>query len=202
MSFLLEEMGYKLLERDRLKFYLTNTLEMEDIEQTSLPGTASLSEESRLAGEVKKKTPILIILGNPPYSGHSENTGDWISDEIKGYLKVDGEPLREKNTKWLQDDYIKFIRFAQWKIERTGKGVLGFITNHAYLDSPICRGMRQSLLKSFDEIYILNLHGNSYRKERSPDGSDDENVFDIQQGVAIALYIKKHRERSNSFTVR
>jgi predicted helicase len=99
-----------------------------------------------------------------------------------------------RNTKWLQDDYVKFIRFAQWKIEQTGKGVLGFITNHAYLDSPIFRGMRQSLLKTFEEIYVLNLHGNSYRKERSPDGSKDENIFDIQQGVAIALYVKKSVE--------
>ena len=167
---------------------------MEDIAQTPLPGMTSLSKESGLAGAVKRKKPILIILGNPPYLGHSENTGDWISDEIKEYHKVDGGPLYEKNTKWLQDDYVKFIRFAQWKIDETGKGVLGFITNHAYLDSPIFRGMRQCLVKSFEEIYVLNLHGNSYRKERSPDQSKDENVFDIQQGVAIAIYVKKNAE--------
>lgn len=201
MSFLLEELGHKLQETERLKFYLTNTLEMEDIEQTSLPGMASLSRESHLAGIVKKKTPILIILGNPPYSGHSENVGDWISTEIKEYYKVDGKPLGEKNTKWLQDDYVKFIRFAQWKIDQLGKGVLGFITNHAYFDSPTFRGMRQSLLKSFDEIYLLNLHGNSSRKERCPDGSKDENVFDIQQGVAIALYINKG-EQTNRASVK
>ena len=96
-----------------------------------------------------------------------------------------------KNPKWLQDDYVKFIRFAQWKIDQAGEGVLGFITNHSYLDNPTFRGMRQSLMQSFDEIYLLDLHGNSLKKEKCPDGSKDENVFDIQQGVAIALFIKK-----------
>jgi hypothetical protein len=191
MSFLLEELGYKLQKDDRFKLYLTNTLEMEELEQTSLPGMVSLSEESHLAGKVKKEKPILAILGNPPYSGHSSNIGDWISKEIKAYFQVDGKPLGEKNPKWLQDDYVKFIRFAQWKIDQVGEGVLGFITNHSYLDNPTFRGMRQSLMQSFDEIYLLDLHGNSLKKEKCPDGSKDENVFDIQQGVAIALFIKK-----------
>ncbi|MBI4849314.1 MAG: N-6 DNA methylase [Nitrospirae bacterium] len=191
MSFLLEELGYKLQKDDRFKLYLTNTLEMDELEQTSLPGMASLSEESHLAGKVKKEKPILAILGNPPYSGHSTNIGDWITKEIKAYFQVDGKPLGEKNPKWLQDDYVKFIRFAQWKIDQVGEGVLGFITNHSYLDNPTFRGMRQSLMQSFDEIYLLDLHGNSLKKEKCPDGSKDENVFDIQQGVAIALFIKK-----------
>jgi len=191
MSFLLEELGYGLHGDDRFKLYLTNTLEMEELAQTELPGMASLSEESHLAGKVKKQQPILVILGNPPYSGHSTNIGDWISNEIKAYYHVDGKPLGEKNPKWLQDDYVKFIRFAQWKIDTAGEGVLGFITNHSYLDNPTFRGMRQSLMQSFDEIYILDLHGNSLKKEKCPDGSKDENVFDIQQGVAIALFIKK-----------
>jgi REP element-mobilizing transposase RayT len=193
MSFLLEELGYKLQKDDRFKLYLTNTLEMEELAQTELPGMASLSEESHLAGRVKKEQPILVILGNPPYSGHSSNIGEWISDEIKAYYKVDGKPLREKNPKWLQDDYVKFIRFAQWKIDQTGEGILGFITNHSYLDNPTFRGMRQSLMNSFNEIYILDLHGNSLKKEKCPDGSKDENVFDIKQGVAIALFIKSKR---------
>jgi predicted helicase len=154
---------------------------------------ASLSEESHLAAKVKKETPILVILGNPPYSGHSANKGDWIKDQIETYKKVDGKPLGEKNPKWLQDDYVKFIRFAQWKIDQIGEGVLGFITNHSYLDNPTFRGMRQSLMNSFDEIYILDLHGNSLKKEKAPDGSKDENVFDIQQGVAIAIFVKKKR---------
>jgi len=191
MSFLLEELGYKLQTDDRFKLYLTNTLEMDELAQTELPGMASLSEESHLAGKVKKEMPILAILGNPPYSGHSTNVGEWISNEVKAYFQVDGKPLGEKNSKWLQDDYVKFIRFSQWKIDQSGGGVLGFITNHSYLDNPTFRGMRQSLMQSFDEIYLLDLHGNSLKKEKCPDGSKDENVFDIQQGVAIALFIKR-----------
>jgi hypothetical protein len=194
MSFLLEELGYKLQKDDRVKLYLTNTLEMDEIAQTALPGMAALSEESHLAGEIKKEQPILVIMGNPPYSGHSSNTGDWISGEIRAYYEVDGKPLNEKNPKWLQDDYVKFIRFAQWKIDQAGEGVLGFITNHSYLDNPTFRGMRQSLMNSFDEMYILDLHGNSLKKEKALDGSKDENVFDIQQGVAIALFIKDKKK--------
>ena len=209
MSFLLEELGYKLREEDRFKLYLTNTLEMEELAQTELPGMASLSEESHLAGKVKKETPILVILGNPPYSGHSANKGKWIDDLLKkgfvlpdesrddGYYKVDAKPLGEKNPKWLQDDYVKFIRFAQWKISREGEGILGFISNHSYLDNPTFRGMRQSLTKSFNEIRILDLHGNSLKKEKCPDGSKDENVFDIQQGVAIGLFLKKKGDKQN-----
>ena len=108
-----------------------------------------------------------------------------------GYYKVDGKPLGEKNPKWLQDDYVKFIRYAQWKIDKNGEGIVGFITNHSYLDNPTFRGMRESLLQSFDRIYILNLHGNALKKEKCPDGSKDENVFDIRQGVAIGIFIKK-----------
>jgi hypothetical protein len=191
MSFLLEELGYKLHEDDRFKLYLTNTLEMQELAQTELPGMASLSEESHLAGKIKKQQPVLVILGNPPYSGHSTNFGAWISDEIRAYYQVDGNPLGEKNPKWLQDDYVKFIRFAQWKIDNAGEGVLGFITNHSYFDNPTFRGMRQSLMQSFDEIYLLDLHGNSLKKEKCPDGSKDDNVFDIRQGVAVALFVKK-----------
>lgn len=188
ISFLLEELGYKLREDERFKFYLTNTLEMEELPETKLPGMSSLSEESHLALDVKRKTPILVILGNPPYSGHSANMKkemvDFLKkdiDDLQSYYKVDGQPLGEKNPKWLQDDYVKFIRFAQWKIARAGEGVLGFITNHSYLDNPTFRGMRQSLMKTFNEIYIIDLHGNSLKKEKCPDGSKDENVFDIQQ---------------------
>ncbi|MBI4837689.1 MAG: N-6 DNA methylase [Nitrospirae bacterium] len=196
MSFLLEELGYKLQSDDRFKLYLTNTLEMDELAQTELPGMISLSEESHLAGKVKKEQPILVILGNPPYSYHSLNKGEWISKEIKTYFQVDGKPLGEKNPKGLQDDYVKFIRFAQWKIDQAGEGVLGFITNHSYLDNPTFRGMRQSLMQSFDEIYLLDLHGNSLKKEKGPDGSKDENVFDIQQGVAVAIFIKKKGDTS------
>jgi hypothetical protein len=210
MSFLLEELGHSLKQDDRFKLYLTNTVEMEELEQTELPGMASLSEESYLAGRVKKEEPILVILGNPPYSGHSANRGKWIDDLLKkgyihengvrdnGYYQLDGKPLGEKNPRWLQDDYVKFIRFAQWKIDQAGEGVLGFITNHSYLDNPTFRGMRQSLMNSFNDIYILDLHGNSLKKERCPDGSKDENVFDIRQGTAIALFIKEKGKKSKN----
>jgi len=190
MSFLLEELGYRMEDDERVKYYLTNTLEMKELDESKFPGMSSLSHESHEAGKVKKQVPILVVLGNPPYSGHSSNTGKWISDVIKEYYQVDGKPLGEKNPKWLQDDYVKFIRFSQWKIDQAGEGVLGFITNHSYLDNPTFRGMRQSLMNSFDEIYILDLHGNSLKKEKAPDGSKDENVFDIQQGVAICFMIK------------
>ena len=198
MSFLLEELGYRMNDDERFKCYLTNTLEMKELDESKFPGMSSLSYESHEAGKVKKLVPILVVLGNPPYSGHSSNTGEWISDVIKEYYQVDGKPLGEKNPKWLQDDYVKFIRFAQWKIEQASEGVLGFITNHSYLDNPTFRGMRQSLMNSFDEIYILDLHGNSLKKEKAPDGSKDENVFDIMQGVAICFMIKYKNRRSNS----
>lgn len=190
LSFLLEELGYVMKDDERAKFYLTNTLEMKELEETKLPGMSSLSHESHEAGKVKKNAPILVVHGNPPYSGHSSNNGEWISKVIKDYYQVDGKPLGEKNPKWLQDDYVKFIRFGQWKIDQHGEGVLAFITNHRYLANPTFRGMRQSLMNSFDEIYILDLHGNSINKEKSPDGIKNENVFDIQQGVAIAFFIK------------
>jgi predicted helicase len=190
MSFLLEELGYRMEDDERIKYYLTNTLDLKELDESKFPGMSSLSTENHEAGKIKKQVPILVVLGNPPYSGHSSNTGEWISEAIKEYYKVDGKPLGEKNSKWLQDDYVKFIRFAQWKIDEAGEGVLGFITNHSYLDNPTFRGMRQSLMNSFDEIYILDLHGNSLKKEKAEDGTKDENVFDIQQGVAIAFFIK------------
>jgi len=193
MSFLLEELGYALGDDDRFKLYLTNTLEFEDLEQSDLPGMRSLSEESHLAGKVKKEQPILVVLGNPPYSGHSFNTGDWIRGLIDDYKQVDGQPLGERNPKWLQDDYVKFLRFAQWKIAQAGEGIVAMITNHGYLDNPTFRGMRRSLMNTFDEIHVLNLHGNSLKKETAPDGGEDKNVFDIRQGVAICVMVKVGR---------
>jgi len=179
---------------DRFQFDLTNTLEMKEPEQELL--LPQLTAEGQEAREVKEKEPILVVLGNPPYLGISENKGKWITGLIEDYKYVDGKHFGEKKH-WLQDDYVKFIRFGQWKIDRTGEGILGFITNHSYLDNPTFRGMRQSLMKSFDEIYVLNLHGNSLKKEKSPDGSKDENVFDIRQGVAIGFFIKKKEQKEN-----
>jgi hypothetical protein len=197
MAFFLEELGHRLTDEERFKFYLTNTLEMEELEQTHLPGMASLAEESHLAAQVKEERPILVILGNPPYSGHSSNRGDWILGLIGDYRQVDGKPLGEKNPKWLQDDYVKFLRFAQWKIDQEDQGVVGMITNHSYLDNPTFRGMRQSLMRTFDEIYLLDLHGNSLKRETAPDGGKDENVFDIRQGVAIALFVKSGEKKQD-----
>jgi type I restriction-modification system DNA methylase subunit len=191
MGTLLTELGYTMSPDDRFKLYLTNTLDISTAEQNPIPGLSPLADESHMAEAVKTTQPVLVIMGNPPYSGTSSNKGAWISALINDYKKVDVKPLGEKNPKWLQDDYVKFIRFAQWKIDQAGEGVLGFITNHSYLDNPTFRGMRQSLMTSFDQLHVLNLHGNSLKKEKSPDGSKDENVFDIMQGVAILLAVKK-----------
>ncbi|MGC9125555.1 MAG: N-6 DNA methylase, partial [Caldisericaceae bacterium] len=204
LSFLLEDYGYELGANERIKYFLTNTLETNVISESSFPVLSSISEESKNAEKVKEEIPIIVIMGNPPYSGISANNGNWIEkllkenvDGVQSYYEIDGKPLGERNPKWLQDDYVKFIRFAQWKINKAGAGVLGFITNHSYLDNPTFRGMRQSLMKTFNEIYILDLHGNSLKKEKCPDGSKDENVFDIQQGVAIAFFVKK-KDDTNS----
>ncbi len=207
MGFILDELDYHLQDDERFKLHLTNTLEMEELEQTELPGMASLSEESKAAGDIKKNEEVLVILGNPPYSGHSANDSTWMDKLLKegythengykddGYYFVDGQPLGERNPKWLQDDYVKLIRFAQWKIDQYGQGIVGFITNHSYLDNPTFRGMRESLMKSFDDMRLLDLHGNSLKKETSPDGSKDENVFDIRTGVSIALLQKKENKK-------
>ena len=190
----LAQTGYDFRQHERLGVYLTNTLE-EEFEVGRLPFAEWLVEEARAAGNVKYDAPIMVVLGNPPYSGHSANKGGWITDLLHkksgNYYEVDGEPLRERNPKWLNNDYIKFIRFAQWRIERTGYGILAFITDNSYLDSPTFRGMRQSLMRTFDEIYLLDLHGNSKKREHSPDGTKDENVFDITQGVAIGIFVKR-----------
>jgi len=197
IGFLLESLGIPLKDGERFQFYLTNALEMEDLQQIAIPGLASLSQESHHAAQVKKNEPILVILGNPPYSGISANQNDWTErllktdlDGAQSYYTVDGRPLGEKNPKWLQDDYVKFLRFAQWKIHKAGRGVVAMITNHGYLDNPTFRGMRQSLLQTFDEIYLLDLHGNSLKRETAPGGGPDENVFDIRQGVAIGIFIR------------
>jgi len=193
MFFLLEELGYKLKEDERFKFYLTDTLEMGELAQTNLPGMASLSKEAHLAGKIKKEQSILVILGNPPYSVSSTNKSKFIEKEMAVYK----EDVRgERNIQPLSDDYIKFIRFTHWKIDKSGKGTIGIITNNSYLSGSIHRGMRKKLLKSFNEIYILNLHGNARIGEKCPDGSKDENVFDIMQGVSIAFFIKNKEQKA------
>jgi hypothetical protein len=192
---------------ERLRIYLTNALEPA-VKTAELLLGEFITREANEAAAVKRDKPILVVLGNPPYSGHSANRSyvevqetvggrtrkrkqpTWIGKLLEDYKQVDGQPLEEKNPKWLQDDYVKFIRFAEWRIEQTGQGVVAFITNHAYLDNPTFRGMRAHLLHTFQRLYIVNLHGNARRKERAPNGSPDENLFDIQQGVAILIAVR------------
>ncbi|MCC6476290.1 DNA methyltransferase, partial [bacterium] len=189
--------GYDFQKDERLNVYLTNSLEETLYKTEELLGSMKIiSQEANAASTVKNRLPILVVLGNPPYSGHSANSGAWISKLIRDYYFVDGEPLGEKNPKWLQDDYVKFLRYGQWRIAQwtvgnhDAQGILAFITNHSYLDNPTFRGMRRSLQRTFDEIYVLDLHGNSKKKEQTPTGGKDENVFDIMQGVSIGLFVK------------
>jgi predicted helicase len=190
----LKELGYQFKGKQRLGIYLTNTLD-EALKKSEILFGQFVAQEANEASTVKRDTPVMVVLGNPPYSGHSANKSEWIAGLVKDYYFVDGLPLGEQNPKYLQDDYVKFIRFGQWRIDCTGSGILAFITNHGYLDNPTFRGMRQSLEKTFDEIYFMDLHGNSRKKEVSPDGSPDKNVFDIQQGVAIAIMVKYLQEK-------
>jgi predicted helicase len=186
----LQETGYDFSSDERLRIYLTNTLQ-EGFQIPAADGFMNrIRDEAEAAKGVKQDTPVMVILGNPPYSYESMNTDPWIVNLVKDYYHVDGKPLGERNPKGLLDDYVKFIRFAQHRVSETGYGVVALITNHGYLDNPTFRGMRQNLMQTFDEIYVLDLHGNSKKKEVCPDGSPDQNVFDIQQGVAIAFFIK------------
>lgn len=196
----LYETGYRFGSEERAKVYLTNALEpAQDFSGLMDYAVPALAHEAQAVNQVKDEQRFTVLIGNPPYSGHSSNKGKWIRDLLRGkdgveatgsYFQVGGKPLGEKNPKWLNDDYVKFIRYAHRRIEWTGKGILGFVTNHSYLDNPTFRGMRQSLMDTFDEMYLLDLHGNSKRKEKTPEGGKDENVFDIQQGVAVSLFVK------------
>lgn len=197
----LRETGYDFAADQRLRVFLTNSLE-EAHEFASLPLFAQwLADEAAAASEVKRETPIMVVLGNPPYSGHSANKGAWIEDLMETY-KQSPELRKPAQAKWLSDDYVKFIRFAQWRIEQTGYGVLGFITNHSWLDNPTFLDMRASLMQTFDVLHVLDLHGNSKKKEVAPDGGKDENVFDIQQGVAISLFVKRRAGTTGATEIR
>lgn len=193
LDMILTELGYMPTQRPpRLSVYLTNSLEEgEPVDQT-LPFANWLTAEAREANIIKRELPIMCILGNPPYSGESSNKSEWIMELMEDYKKEPGGTarLQEKNSKWINDDYVKFIRMSESLIEKNKRGVLAFITNHSYLDNPTFRGMRWHLKKTFDKIYILDLHGNSKKQEKTPSGGSDKNVFDIQQGVAIFVGIK------------
>ncbi len=178
----------------RLGVYLTNTLEEGTPPQLGFNfGLAgAVAEESQLAAEIKSEHPVMVVMGNPPYSVSSNNKSKYIEKLVADYKK----DLNERNIQPLSDDYIKFIRFAEDMIVKNGEGIVAMITNNSYIDGLIHRQMRKHLLQTFDKIYVLDLHGNSKKKEVAPDGSKDVNVFDIQQGVGIILGIKTGKKQA------
>ena len=189
LDLLLIESGYKPLEGKtpkRFNVFLTNSLEAHH-EQTGSLFASYLANESKEADRVKKETPVMVVMGNPPYAVSSSNKSEWIQDLVQDYK----QNLNERNIQPLSDDYIKFIRYGQHFIDKNGEGILAYISNNSFIDGIIHRQMRKSLLESFDKIFILDLHGNSRKQETCPDGSKDENVFDIMQGVSINIFVKK-----------
>lgn len=199
LSTTIRESGAKI-ENTRLGVYLTNSLEKGENAQKTLFDfglSKAITEESNKANKIKNDLPIMVVMGNPPYSGESSNLHYTGNDVYK--TEPSGGKLQERNSKWLNDDYVKFIRFAESMIEKTGEGVVAMITAHGYIDNPTFRGMRHHLMQTFDRIYILDLHGNANKKEKSPDGSKDENVFAIKQGVAILIGIK-HKKKSTKLS--
>lgn len=189
LDLLLMETGYKPINQKRFNVFLTNSLE-EHHEHTGSLFSSYLANESKAADRVKKEVPVMVVIGNPPYAVSSSNKNDWIQNLIADYKK----DLNERKIN-LDDDYIKFIRYGQHYIEKNGEGILAYISNNSFIDGITHRQMRKSLLECFDKIYILDLHGNAKKKEVSPDGSKDENVFDIMAGVSINIFVKK---KSNS----
>lgn len=205
-SFLIETGYTKSKHWQRVNIFLTNSLEPHQDEIRDL-FTFGLNLEAREANAVKENKPIMVMVGNPPYNGSSQNKNDYIERLMLAYKQEpntkpseERATLKEKNAKWLNDDYVKFIRIAQEYITKGthNDGLIGFITPHGFIDNPTFRGMRYNLLKTFDKLYILNLHGNAKKKETAPDGSKDENVFDIQQGVAITFFVKTSQKNSQS----
>lgn len=199
LDMLLQQTGFNHAENSRrLKIYLTNSLE-EVHPDTGTLWAQWLSDEASAANRIKRDCPVMVMIGNPPYSGESQNKGEWIMRLLEDYKKEPGGKMRlnERNPKWINDDYVKFIRLAQNYVERNKCGIIGFINPHGFLDNPTFRGMRWNLLSTFDKIYTINLHGNYKKKEVCPDGSPDENVFDIQQGVSINLFIKTGEKKAS-----
>lgn len=198
LDMLLRETGFSPTKDQRLRIYLTNSLE-EHHPDTGTLFANWLSTEANEANFIKRDTPVMVVMGNPPYSGESANKGKWIMDLMDDYKYEPGgkERLKERNPKWINDDYVKFIRFGSHLIEKNGEGVLAFINPHGFLDNPTFRGMRWHLMNTFDKIYTIDLHGNAKKKETTPDGSIDENVFDIMQGVSINLFIKKNKANTS-----
>jgi len=196
LDLLLTETGYKPTKDQRFRVYLTNSLE-EYHQDTGTLFANWLSTEANEANHIKRDTPVMCIIGNPPYSGESSNKGEWIMSLMDDYKKEPGgkEKLKEQNSKFINDDYVKFLRYGQHFIEKNGSGILAFINPHGFLDNPTFRGMRWNLLKTYDKIYTIDLHGNAKKKETAPDGSVDINVFDIEQGVSINVFVKTGKKK-------
>jgi predicted helicase len=195
LDLLLTETGYKTTNNQRFRVYLTNSLE-EKHPDTGTLFASWLSAEANEANYIKRDTPVMCVIGNPPYSGISSNNGEWINKLIEDYKYIDGVHFNERKH-WLNDDYVKFLRYGQHFIEKNGSGVLAFINPHGFLDNPTFRGMRWNLLKTYDKIYTIDLHGNSKKKETAPDGNADVNVFDIMQGVSINIFVKTGKKKAN-----
>ncbi|MBP6721099.1 MAG: N-6 DNA methylase [Bacteroidia bacterium] len=191
LDILLTETGFTNPNKKRFKVFLTNSLE-EAVDSEFNLFSQWLSQEANEANAIKREAPVMVVIGNPPYSGISSNNGEWIGKLVDDYKYVDGEYFGERKH-WLNDDYVKFIRYGQHFIEKNGSGILAFINPHGFLDNPTFRGMRWNLLKTFDVIYTIDLHGNSKKKETAADGSVDQNVFDIQQGVSINIFVKTEK---------
>lgn len=206
----LYETGYRFDSDERARVYLTNALEPASTRQLVLDFLPALAHEAQAVNDVKLHQPFTVVIGNPPYSGISSNMTPWIDGLLKGampngtstasYYHVNGQPLGERKL-WLQDDYVKFIRLSQHCLSSTGVGIHGYISNHGYLDNPTFRGMRWSLMDAFDDIFVLDLHGNLKKKEAPPGGGKDVNVFDIQQGVGIGLFVRCCAHRAGIDTV-
>ena len=188
----LYETSYRFESDERARVYLTNALEPPGDGQLTLDFLPALAHEAEAVNEIKQKRRFTVVIGNPPYAGHSRNNQvPWIVDKVYDYKRNYPDLQKPGQAKWLQDDYVKFLRLVEWEIARSTSGVLGFITNHAWLDNPTFKGMRKHLLGSFDLRAVLDLHGNANKKEGAPDGSSDENVFEIKQGVAISLLARR-----------
>lgn len=191
LDLLLTETGFKPTKDQRFRIYLTNSLE-EHHPDTGTLWANWLSSEANEANRIKRDTPVMCVIGNPPYSVSSSNKSEWIEKLTADYKK----DLNERNIQPLSDDYIKFIRFGQHFIDKNGSGILAYISNNSFIDGIIHRQMRKNLLESFDKIYILDLHGSAKKNETSLDGGKDENVFDIQQGVSINLFVKLDNKKN------
>jgi predicted helicase len=191
LDLLLSETEFKPTKEQRLKVYLTNSLE-EHHPDTGTLFANWLSTEANEANKIKRDTPVMCVIGNPPYAVSSTNKNKWIQNLIADYKK----DLNEKKIN-LDDDYIKFIRYGQYYIDKNGSGILAYISNNSFIDGITHRQMRKFLLESFDKIYILDLHGNTKKKEVCIDGSVDQNVFDIMQGVSINIFVKTGNKKKN-----